>query len=80
MFPKKAIASIIGIGGLAGAVSGVYFPIFGGRMLDKFTAAGNVTGGYAILFGICASAYVLAFLINHLLAPRFEKITILEQD
>lgn len=78
MFPKKAIASIIGIGGLAGAVSGVYFPIYCGRMLDKFTAAGNVTAGYSILFAICASAYVIAFIINHLLAPKFEKIELKE--
>jgi len=76
MFPKKAIASIIGIGGLAGAVSGVYFPIYCGQMLDKFKAAGNITAGYSILFGICASAYVIAFIINHLLAPKFEKVAI----
>lgn len=78
MFPKKAIASIIGIGGLAGAVSGIYFPIFCGRMLDKFTATGNVTAGYTILFAICASAYLIAFSVNHLLAPRFEKIIVNE--
>ena len=76
MFPKKAIASIIGIGGMAGAVSGVYFPIYCGQMLDKFKAAGNITAGYSILFGICASAYVIAFVVNHLLAPKFEKVTI----
>lgn len=76
MFPKKAIASIIGIGGLAGAVSGVYFPIYCGQMLDKFKAAGNITAGYSILFGICASAYVIAFIINHLLAPKFERVAI----
>lgn len=76
MFPKKAIGAIIGIGGLAGAVSGVYFPIYCGRMLDKFAASGNVTAGYSILFGICASAYVIAFVINHLLAPKFEKVAI----
>ncbi|MBC7765319.1 MAG: MFS transporter [Hyphomonadaceae bacterium] len=76
MFPKNAIASIVGIGGLAGAISGVYFPIFCGQMLDKFIAMGNVTAGYSILFSICASAYLIAFAVNHLLAPKFEKIHI----
>jgi MFS transporter, ACS family, hexuronate transporter len=76
MFPKFAVASVIGIGGLAGAITGVYFPIYCGQMLDKFTAAGNVTAGYAILFGICASAYLIAFVLHHLLAPKMERVNL----
>ena len=72
MFPKKAVASVIGIGGMAGATGGMLFPIFSGRLLDNFTAAGNVTAGYTVLFTICAFAYVITFAIHHLLAPRFE--------
>lgn len=72
MFPKKAVASVIGIGGMAGATGGMLFPIFSGRLLDNFTAAGNVTAGYTVLFTICAFAYVITFVIHHLLAPRFE--------
>lgn len=72
MFPKKAVASVIGIGGMAGATGGMLFPIFSGRLLDNFTAAGNVTAGYTVLFTICAFAYVLTFIIHHFLAPRFE--------
>lgn len=72
MFPKKAVASVIGIGGMAGATGGMLFPVFSGRLLDNFTAAGNVTAGYTILFTICAFAYVITFLFHHLLAPRFE--------
>lgn len=72
MFPKKAVASVIGIGGMAGATGGMLFPIFSGRLLDNFTAMGNVTAGYTILFTICAFAYVITFLFHHLLAPRFE--------
>lgn len=74
MFPKYAVASVVGIGGLAGATGGMMFPIYCGRMLDKFTAAGNVTGGYAVLFSICAFAYLITFLIHHLLAPRFDRV------
>lgn len=72
MFPKKAVASVIGIGGMAGATGGMLFPIFSGRLLDNFTAAGNVTAGYTILFTICAFAYVITFVFHHLLAPKFQ--------
>ena len=71
MFPKKAVASVIGIGGMAGATGGMLFPIFSGRFLDNFTAAGNVTAGYTVLFTICAFAYVITFVLHHFLAPKF---------
>lgn len=74
MFPKSAVAVLVGIGGTAGSVGGIIFPTVAGRLLDHFQAAGNVTSGYAILFGICGSAYLVAFLANHLLAPRFDQV------
>jgi ACS family hexuronate transporter-like MFS transporter len=74
MFPKHAVASVVGIGGLAGATGGMFFPIYCGIMLDKFTAAGNVTAGYAVLFSICAFAYLVTFAVHHLLAPKFEQV------
>ena len=74
MFPKNAIASVIGIGGMAGSVGGILFPIYSGKLLDRFTATGNVTAGYAVLFGICACAYLVTFVFHHLLAPRFEQV------
>ena len=74
MFPKHAIGSLVGLGGMAGAAGGILFPIYCGKMLDEFSAAGNVTGGYALLFSICAFAYLLTFAIHHLLAPRFEPV------
>jgi ACS family hexuronate transporter-like MFS transporter len=74
MFPKKAVGSLIGMGGTAGSIGGMLFPIYAGKLLDRFTAAGDVTAGYAILFAICALAYLVAFGINHVLAPRFEPL------
>ena len=71
MFPNEAVASVVGLGGLAGATGGMLFPIFCGRILDRFTIAGNVTAGYAVLFASCAFAYLVAFAVHHLLAPRF---------
>ena len=75
MFPKRAVASVVGIGGMAGSFGGILFPIYSGKLLDRFQAAGNVTTGYAILFGICGSAYLAAFGLNHLLAPKFEPVS-----
>jgi ACS family hexuronate transporter-like MFS transporter len=71
MFPKRAVASLVGVGGTAGSLGGIAFPILAGSLLDRMGA-----NGYAILFGICGSAYLVAFALNHLLAPRFEPIEI----
>jgi ACS family hexuronate transporter-like MFS transporter len=35
-----------------------------------------VTAGYALLFALCGSAYLVAFLVNHILAPRFEPVAV----
>jgi ACS family hexuronate transporter-like MFS transporter len=74
-FPKRAVAAIAGIGGMAGAIGGILLPIFAGWLLDyyKNTSAGE-TAGYTILFGICSGIYIVAFLIHHVLAPRFEQV------
>jgi MFS transporter, ACS family, hexuronate transporter len=74
MFPKRAVGSVVGLGGMAGSGLGILFPIMAGRLLDVFTAKGNVTGGYAVLFSICAGAYILAFIVQHILAPKFEQV------
>jgi MFS transporter, ACS family, hexuronate transporter len=79
MFPKRAVASVVGIGGMAGSIGGIFFPVFAGGLLDKFQAAGNVTAGYALLFVICGLAYVVAFVIGHLLAPSFVPVAMHEQ-
>ncbi len=76
MFPKPAIASVTGMGGLAGSIGSAIFPYVTGAVLDHFKALNNVSGGYAILFTFCGAAYLLAFIINHLLAPKFEPISI----
>jgi len=65
MFAKKDVGTIVGIGGMAGSVGGILFPWFSGWLLDRLPA----NQGYGILFAICASAYVIAFAIHHLLAP-----------
>jgi ACS family hexuronate transporter-like MFS transporter len=78
MFPKRAVASVVGVGGTAGSIGGILFPIYSGKLLDRFQASGNITAGYAVLFAICASAYLIAFGLNHALAPRFAPVALPE--
>jgi len=78
MFPKNAVASLIGIGIAAGSIGGMIFPVVTGLLLDKFQAAGDITAGYNILFLICAFAYLVAFALNHLFAPNFEEMSAAE--
>jgi len=78
MFPRKAISSIAGIGGMAGSVGGILFPMLVGYLLDAYKTAGNITAGYNLLFVICGCAYLLAWGVMHLLAPRMEKVVFLE--
>ncbi len=74
MFPKEAVSSVVGIGGMAGAVGGILFPILVGNLLETYKLKGNITGGYNILFTICGFTYLLAFGIIHLLTRKTEKI------
>ena len=76
MFPKKAVSSIVGIGGMAGAVGGILFPMLVGWLLDTYKAAGNISAGYNILFLICGCAYLLAWGIMHLFTPTMKKVEI----
>lgn len=61
MFPKKLVGSVVGIGGMAGALGATLFPLLVGTILDHFKLAGNITIGYNILFVICGSAYLIAW-------------------
>jgi MFS transporter, ACS family, aldohexuronate transporter len=61
---------------MTGSAGGFFFPILTGALLDRFKAAGNITGGYNILFGICAFAYLVSFAIHHVLAPKFEPVPV----
>ena len=74
MFPKKAVSSVVGIGGMAGALGGILFPMLVGNLLDTYKAMGDITAGYNILFVICGFAYLLAWVIMHFFAPKMEKV------
>ncbi len=70
MFPKKAISSVVGIGGMAGSVGGVLFPIFVGYILETYRQLGDSTAGYNIIFFVCGLMYMLAWAIMHLISPK----------
>ncbi len=70
LFPKQAVSSAVGIAGMAGAVGGILFPILVGSLLDSYKAAGNLAGGYNVLFTICGFTYLTAWLIIHLLTRK----------
>lgn len=73
LFPKAAVSSAVGIGGMAGAVGGMLFPIVVGSLLDQYKAAGNLSGGYNILFTICGCTYLVAWTIINLLTRQIRK-------
>jgi MFS transporter, ACS family, hexuronate transporter len=66
MFPRRAVGSVVGIGGMAGAVGGMLFSATTGYVL-LWTHS-----NYVPVFVVCGSVYLIALLIIHLLAPRLE--------
>ncbi|MDQ3683280.1 MAG: MFS transporter [Bacteroidota bacterium] len=75
MFPKKAIGSVIGIGGMAGGIGGVLTTKLGGALFDHYKALGHIGTGYTIMFAICAVAYLIAWVIMKSLVPKYKPIT-----
>lgn len=76
MFPQKAVSSVVGIGGMAGSVGGILFPLLVGRLLDAYKAAGDITAGYNLLFMGCSCTYLVAWGLMHVFAPRLEQVEI----
>lgn len=76
MFPKEVVSSVVGIGGMTGAIGGILFPILVGYLLDIYKAGGNLTGGYNLLFTICGVTYLFAWVIIHLLTRNKTKVAV----
>ena len=68
MFPRRAVATVVGLGGFAGAMGGVGFQWLIGRILQRDPTA------YSQIFVVCGLAYVSALLVIHLLVPRLEPV------
>jgi ACS family hexuronate transporter-like MFS transporter len=69
LFPKRAVASVMGIAGMAGAVGGWLMAWVVGHKLQW-------TGSYMIPFFIAGSAYLVALAVIHILTPRMEPVGI----
>jgi MFS transporter, ACS family, aldohexuronate transporter len=66
-FPRQAVGSVVGLGGMAGAVGGMLIAKLTGYLLQ-------VTGSYVPVFLMAAFAYLIALAIIHLLVPRLEPV------
>jgi len=69
IFPSRAVASVVGIGGMAGAVGGMLIAKIVGYVLQW-------TGSYRIPFLIAGFAYILAFACIHLLSPELKPVAL----
>ena len=69
MFPRKAVGSVVGLGGMAGAVGGMLIAKLTGYILQA-------TGSYLSVFFIAAFTYLVALLIIHLLVPSLDPVDV----
>jgi MFS transporter, ACS family, hexuronate transporter len=75
-FPKKAVSSITGIGGMAGAVMGAFISYIAGAILEHFKNLGHIETGYVVMFSIAGSSYLLAWIIMFGFAPKNKKVNL----
>lgn len=67
IFPKAAVGSVVGFGGMAGAIGGMLMSQYNGYILDAF-------GSYQPIFIVAGGTYLVGFAIISALSPRLEKI------
>jgi MFS transporter, ACS family, hexuronate transporter len=65
VMPRRAVGSVVGIGGMAGAIGGMLMAKYAGYVLEN-------VGNYTPIFLLIGSAYLLALAVVHLLLPRLE--------
>jgi MFS transporter, ACS family, hexuronate transporter len=69
VMPRRAVASVVGIGGMAGAVGGMLMSKYAGYVLEN-------VGSYTPIFLTIGSMYLIALIIIHLMLPRLESARI----
>jgi ACS family hexuronate transporter-like MFS transporter len=82
MFPKYAVATVTGIGGMAGGLGSFIINKGSGKLFD-YAAATNMSfmgftgkpAGYFIVFSVCAVVYLIAWFIMKRLVPKYNVIT-----
>jgi ACS family hexuronate transporter-like MFS transporter len=69
VFPRAAVGSVVGIGGMIGAIGGMAMSKYAGFVLERL-------GTYTPIFVVAASAYILALIAIHLLSPKLEPVSL----
>jgi ACS family hexuronate transporter-like MFS transporter len=69
LFPRRAVSSVVGIGGMAGAVGGILMQLASGRIVEA-------TGNYERIFLIAAVVYLFSLVAIHILSPRLEPVQV----
>jgi ACS family hexuronate transporter-like MFS transporter len=67
VFPRSAVGSVVGLGGMVGAIGGMVMSKYAGFVLEKL-------GTYTPIFLVAASAYILGLAAIHLLSPKLEPV------
>jgi ACS family hexuronate transporter-like MFS transporter len=75
-FPKKAVGSVSGIGGLGGAVGGMLAAKAVGILLDSYKMNGNINAGYNLIFFLCGLTYIIAFSWFHFCSPKLKWVAV----
>lgn len=83
MFPRSAVATVIGIGGMAGGISAFLINICSGYLFDyatevqmEFMGFVGKEAGYFIIFCLCAVAYLAGWCIMKVLVPQYKLIKV----
>lgn len=74
--PKKAVSSVVGMGGMTGSLASAIFPLLVGLILDHYKLLGDIGAGYNIIFIICGLAYILAWFIIHRLTSTMKPLNL----
>jgi len=77
MFPKSLVASVVGIGGMAGGLGGMLVSASAGRLFDYYKKLGQIETGYYIMFLYCGLGYLAAwFIMFKILVPKMKPVRI----
>ena len=72
LFPRWMAGSVVGLGGLAGAIGGMLMAKFAGIILET-------VGSFQTIFIVASCAYLLALLVLHLIVPRYAPVTLSQE-
>lgn len=77
MFPKKAVGSVTGLGGMAGGLGGIVLTLFVQKdMFVYYRSINDIETAYYIMFAMCGSFYLLAWLVMHVLVPKMQPVNL----